>query len=95
MQTPEQIAAGLSERQVAAFSTLPLPRPAEPHRKIAARPYSSIWRKSSKFINEMYELAALQLVESTVSRGEILWRPTRPLGLTIRKIITQEAGGHE
>ena len=35
----------LEERHKAALRTLPLPRPGNPARWEAARPYSSLWRK--------------------------------------------------
>lgn len=31
------------------------------------------------------------LVERKVSRGETLWRPTRPLGLAVRAIIQEQS----
>lgn len=73
----------LEERHKAALRTLPLPCPGNPARLEAARPYISLWRKSAKFWDEMLDLEQIGLVERRVSRGETLWRPTRPSGLAI------------
>lgn len=80
----EEIARGLTEPMSKALLTLPLPRDADPVRWIAARPYGSTWRKSSDHWNAMLLLEYEGIVERRVSRGETLWRPTRPLGLALR-----------
>jgi hypothetical protein len=81
------IARGLSTDQVKALATLPAPRDANPVYMIAARPYSSTWRKSSPYFHILAGLERLGIVERTISRGETLWRLTKPLGIALRAHI--------
>lgn len=80
----EGVAKGLTEAQRRALLELPLPRDADRVRWIAARPYSSTWRKASAHLDALYGLHAAGLVEWKLSRGETLWRLTRPSGLALK-----------
>ncbi|HYI43705.1 MAG TPA: hypothetical protein VD768_08805 [Sphingomicrobium sp.] len=90
MGSAEEIAEKLTEAEREAFLSLPLPRDADPARRIAARTYGSIWRKSTKHWRAMLGLEREGLVERKISRGETLWRPTRPLGLAVRAHLLAE-----
>jgi hypothetical protein len=89
------LAETLTEPMKLALATLPLPRDADPVRWIAARPYGSTWRKSSAHWNAMLLLEYEGIVERRVSRGETLWRPTRPLGLAVAKALRTLTNGAE
>jgi hypothetical protein len=90
------ICAGLTKAQRAALMTLPLPG-WTPDRVFVGRginrSYSSIWRKSSKHWDAMRRLEADGLVEQRTSRGEVLWRPTKPFGLSVRAALQQNDEG--
>ena len=86
----EQIAAGLTKAQREALTTLPLPRAGKPHLMQSERGYGDIWRKSSKHFFTLLDLVERGIVETRESRGEALWRLTRPLGLEVRAIIMKE-----
>ncbi len=75
--------AELTKAQCKALMTLPLPRDPDPARRLAGRTFGSLWRKSSKHWDAMLELEKKGIVERTVSRGETLWRPTKPYGLAV------------
>ena len=81
-----KIAGVLSKGQKGALAFLPPPRDAVPHRNMAARPYSSTWRKGSAHWRYMVSLENC-LTERKISRGEELWRLTRPLGIAVRAYI--------
>ncbi len=87
MTDPAGIAAGMTKAQRSALLTLPLPRDAQPHRFLSACTYGSIWRKSSKHYDALLDLEQRGIVEQRTSRGEVLWRPTRPLGLAVRAAL--------
>lgn len=84
-----KLAASLSDPEKAALATLPLPRDANPVYMIAARPYSSTWRKSARHINALRNLEHMGMVERKTCRGETLWRLTKHLGWSIARAATQ------
>jgi len=73
-------ADSMDEAMRVAMATMVAPHDAV--RWIKARPYSSTWRKSAKHFRALEALERLRLVQRKVSRGETLWRPTMPSGLT-------------
>jgi hypothetical protein len=85
-----RVAGELTNPLREALMALPLPRHADTLRRIASRPFSSLWRKATKHWRAMIILEHLGLVQRKVSRGETLWRPTRPLGLLVRKHLENE-----
>lgn len=89
------VVAQLSDGERAALESLPVPHDGDPARWIAARPYGSTWRKSTKHRPAMEALRLRAVVESTVSRGETLWRLTKPLGLAVRNHLTTNKGATE
>lgn len=96
MTTPDipALAARLTKANVAALETLPMPGWAA-HRVFAGMgrnvPHSSTWRKSTKHYDSMVRLEDMGLVERTVSRGETLWRLTKPLGLAVRQHLQEQS----
>lgn len=84
------IAGRLTKAQRDALLTLPLPGWKADRvwfGRGAVVPYSSTWRKSSKHWDAMLQLEEAGLVEQKQSRGETLWRPTKPDGLAVRAHI--------
>lgn len=86
----ELVARGLDERERNALLDFPRIRDANPVRLQAAVTFGSLWRKFSQHRSAMLAMEKLGVVERRVSRGETLWRPTKPLGLAVRQHIEQE-----
>lgn len=90
------LAASLSPAMRDALKTLPLPGYHADRIFVGVyrhRSFGSIWRKSSAHWDAMLALEDVGLVERKVSRGETLWRPTRPLGLALREHIQTNMEG--
>lgn len=87
----EEIAGKLSQAEISALKTLPLPG-WKSDRVFVGRgqmvAYSSTWRKSAKHLPALEVLERRGLVEQKESRGETLWRLTRPDGLAVRQHLT-------
>lgn len=86
--SPAEIVKGLSEAESEAVLWLPSPRDADPVRWQAARPYSSTWRKGkySQF-RAFVALVGKDICDTKVSRGERLFRLSKPIGLAVRAIL--------
>ena len=80
----------LTEAERAALMTLPLPG-LTAHRVFMGVyrnvSYSSTWRKSAKHRRALEALEQRGIVEQTESRGETLWRLTRPAGIEVRQSL--------
>ncbi len=85
-----QIAARLTDLDCQAIFVLPKPRDADPVRWKAARPYGSCWRKASGYWDQFLRMEEVGLVERRVSRGETLWRLSRPSGLAVRSYLESQ-----
>jgi len=74
-----------------AMKSMALPRLAAEVFLLPARPYSSCWRKSAKYFRALIRLESQGIVQSRVSRGETLWRLTKPFGLGVRKALDEQS----
>jgi len=88
-ETVGKLVASLTKPMLRAVQFLPPPADAVPHRHMAARPYGSTWRKASAHRDSLFRLEKLGVVQQRESRGETLWRLTKPFGLAVRAL----AGG--
>lgn len=86
----QTIARTLTDKEKAAIATLPLCG-WTPHRVFVGVgrnvSHSSTWRKSTKHREAMRELQVRGVVEQTESRGETLWRLTKPCGQSVKRIV--------
>lgn len=91
-----RVAAGLTRAQREALDTLPTPGwKASPvfvglSRNVS---YSNTWRKSAKYRRDLEAMEEQSIVQRRESRGETLWRLTKPFGIAVRDHILREKSG--